>query len=103
MESRGYRKCVSEYVSVIFCVRTWKKPVERGYSVKIVGADSKKDMEVYMGKLWGKKTRRRYVNCFISEYPDGTFDYREYLFPGVPQMLRTLKMKIICWHFGVFF
>lgn len=65
---------------------------QRRYSVKIVGADSKKTWK-YMGKLWGEEDTEKIRQLFHSEYPDGTLDYREYLFPGVPQMLRTLKQK----------
>lgn len=73
-------------------LRAHGKPVREDILLKIVGADSKKTWK-YMGKLWGEEDTEKIRQLFHSEYPDGTLDYREYLFPGVPQMLRTLKQK----------
>lgn len=73
-------------------LRAHGKSVREDILLKIVGADSKKTWK-YMGKLWGEEDTEKIRQLFHSEYPDGTLDYREYLFPGVPQMLRTLKQK----------
>ena len=73
-------------------LRAHGKPVREDILLKIVGADSKKTWK-YMGKLWGEEDTEKIRQLFHSEYQDGTLDYREYLFPGVPQMLRTLKQK----------
>ena len=73
-------------------LRAHGKPVREDILLKIVGADSKKTWK-YMGKLWGEEDTEKIRQLFHSEYPDGTLDYIEYLFPGVPQMLRTLKQK----------
>ena len=73
-------------------LRAHGKSVREDILLKIVGADSKKTWK-YMGKLWGEEDTEKIRQLFHSEYPDGTLDYREYLFPGVPQMLRTLKKK----------
>ena len=73
-------------------LRAHGKSVREDILLKIVGADSKKTWK-YMGKLWGEEDTEKIRQLFHSEYPDGTLDYREYLFPGVTQMLRTLKKK----------
>ena len=46
-------------------LRAHGKPVREDILLKIVGADSKKTWK-YMENYGVKKTRRRYVNCFIA-------------------------------------
>lgn len=73
-------------------LRAHGKPVREDILLKIVGADSKKTWN-YMGMLWGEEDTEKIRQLFYGEYPDGTLDYREYLFPGVLQMLQILKQR----------
>ena len=47
-----------------------------------------------MSMLWGPQDSPEYIRqLFHSEYPDEAIDYRDYLFPGVPDLLDHLKSQ----------
>lgn len=61
--------------------------------LKIVGADTRTTWN-YMSMLWGPPDSPEYIRqLFHSEYPDEAVDYRDYLFPGIPDLLDQLKAQ----------
>ncbi len=47
-----------------------------------------------MSMLWGPQDPPEYIRqLFHSEYPDEAVDYRDYLFPGIPDLLDQLKAQ----------
>ena len=70
-----------------------QKEIKEDILLKIVGADTRMTWN-YMSMLWGPQDPPEYIRqLFHSEYPDEAVDYRDYLFPGIPDLLDQLKAQ----------
>ena len=77
-------------------LRNHGKKVNEELLLKSVGADSRMTWRC-LASMWGTEGATEEIReLFHKEYPDGTINYRECLFPGIKELLGKLKTQGYC-------